>query len=142
MVSRDTRSASADYESSKLHNEPLLSQRIDHERFNVRDDDIERAERDFSEGFSRQSSFELTDPPFEHISFQRRSWIVNLRRSLSFLARPIGRLKSKAGPANRAKSRSLRVGLYFVAIALMMLLVSPLQFLFASMYTNDCFPEA
>ncbi len=126
MTTPDTRPAFGDDPSFKPYNEPLLGQRSNHARFNDDDNDIERVDDILAESFSRQSSFGLTDPSFEQIPLNpSSSWTTKLQRYVSSLARPIQGRRDKSGPATRARSKSLRVGLYAIAITLMMLSVTP-----------------
>jgi len=124
MTSQDPRSSFTNRQSHKRQYKPLLGQRTDHDRSEYRGDDLERANGDPTEAFSRQSSFELTDAPFESISSQRSSsWTGRFHRYVSSFSRPALGWRSKSEQTTGSRARPVRVGLYFIAIALMMLSV-------------------
>jgi hypothetical protein len=124
MTSRDPRPSPSNGQSHKRQHKPLLGQRTDHDRSDYPGDDLERVDGDLTEAFSRQSSFELADVPFESISSQRSSpWTVRFHRYVSSFSTPILGWRNKSEQTTGNRSRPVRVGLYFIAIALMMLSV-------------------
>jgi hypothetical protein len=124
MTSRNHRPAFADDQCSKPHDIPLLGGSTNHEGFDGWDDDLERPDRESAEGHSSWSSFELTNPLPEQDLSQPRSWTAVIRKYISTLNRLIPAWRNKSRASARARSRSLRGSLYFIAVALMILSVS------------------
>jgi hypothetical protein len=142
MTPRDTRPAFAAGPPVKPQSVPLLDRRSDHGGLANRGNDLERANGELSEDLSRQSSFELDDTSFEQIPLQTRSsWPSNLRRYVALLSRSTVGWKGRSKSLSGARSRSFPVGLFFLAIILMMLSVSPLELLKRTWFADDISPE-
>jgi hypothetical protein len=123
MASRDTRQSLADDQSFRTDIVPLLDWRHGQDGLGSWNDDLERGNGEFTE--SRQSSFELTDPPFEQLSPRSKSsWPSKLRRYVSLLGIPAERWKINSRTATIASPRSLRFCLYLIVAILMILSVS------------------
>lgn len=114
---------SADERCSKPHNIPLLSQGNHQHRSHDQVGDLERADGEVTDGFSRQSSFEFIDRSFARHPSQPRTWTAILGRYAAWFGTSIRGWKRKSEDARRKRSGCLRAGLYLVAIILMILLV-------------------